>query len=123
MNAGEPCPADPTMAAARLARQLRRRDVVETGHDQDLIAVRFQRRQDRRQLECRAGTGRRPVRHDRAVRDVHDTKAADRRRRRRGERRQHPVQERQRHRRAEPAEHGPSRKRFPRDDHGSALLI
>jgi hypothetical protein len=126
VDAGQERAADPAMSAARLARQLSGRRVVETGHDQHLIAKGSERRQDWRQLERRAGFGRRPVCHHRAVRNVDDAEPTDRLRRRRvrrGKRRHHSIEERQGYRGTESAEHGPSRNRFLRDDHGSDLLI
>ena len=87
----------------------------ETADDRQTIAKRLERRQDRRQLEVRALTDRRPVvdagevprdavRH---VDEAQATKRAGRRLRERDAGRDHRVEQRQRERRAHAAQDRP----------------
>ena len=72
--------------------------VVEAADDGQLLLERLERLEDRRQLEVRALGRRRPLLHDRAVREVDEAHARLRRRgglRQRGARRNHRVQQRQ----------------------------
>jgi hypothetical protein len=82
--------------------------VLETADDRHLLLERFQRLEHGTELERLALGGRRPLRHDRAVRQVdephvHLGGGGGLRERRAG--RNHRVQERQRDRRAHAAQH------------------
>ena len=82
--------------------------VHQSAQHEQVIVERRQRRQRRRQVESGAFDGRRPPVHDDAVRDV-DGRQSWRRAGGRcpdwAERRHHGVEERQRHRGAEPPKH------------------
>ena len=126
MHAGQERAADPAMAAGRLARRRQRGLLSRPVSTSSAIAKWRERLQDRRQLEVAAFGGRCPAVHHRALRHVHDPQAARRLRgvvATRGQRRHHAVEQRQRERRAESAQHRPPREGFLGDDHDSDLLI
>ena len=122
-------------SAVRRARKKRpggaRVDVVPVRFDarqhQHLVPVRRQRLQNRRKLEGAPFTLRRPILHGHSVRHVERLESM---RRLRGGPRpprecgKHGIQKRQRHRRAEPSQHGPPRQRFrSQESHVCRLLI
>ena len=126
VHAGQERAGDPPVAPRRVPRHLRRRGVIEAGQHDEAVAERLQRFQDRRELEAGAVGGRGPVPHHGPVRHVDEPEARLRPGRRpaeRGERRHHPVEQRQRHRGPQSAQHGAAGQRLLRDDHDSALLI
>ncbi len=98
-HARQPCRARDRMTALDLVRQ--------SAQHQDVVAHGLERRQDAAELEGPAGAGRRPGRHDDAVRDVHQAEAphglGDRRERR--ECRHHGVEQWQRQRSPHPSDH------------------
>ncbi len=109
----------------RAARTLARRQAVEAADDEDILAVRRERAERRRQLVVRADGGRQIVLHDHPVRHVEHAEAVDRLARRflqRRQRRHHAVEQRQRQHRAHSAQHRAPRYRPFRNDHGSLLL-
>ena len=82
------------MHGAALARL-----VADVADDGELIAERRERLEDRAQLEVAAGRRRRPLLHDRAVREVEEPQPRLRRRRgvrERGGRGNHRIEQRQR---------------------------
>ena len=126
VHPGQERAGDAPVAARGVARQLGRGGVVEPRQDQQPVAERLQRLQDRGELEPAPLDRGGPVAHDRPVRHVHHAQPRLRLRRRpldRGQRGNHAVEQRQGHRRPEAAEHGTPGKRLSGDDHDSDLLI
>ena len=104
----------------------RRRVVGEPREHGDAIAERLERLHRRREREAGTLLRGRPLLHHHAVRHVDHAEAERRlcrRLRRRGERRHHAVQQRQRQRGAEAAQNRAARQRHPGDDHDSVLRI
>ena len=88
---------------------------AQAGQDEHLVAEGRQRLQNGRELEGGAFAFRRPVLHGHPVRDVEGLEPVRRPgggARRRRQRREHGVEERQRHGRTQPAQHRSSRQRF-----------
>ena len=111
----------------RLAGKREGGAVVQVREDGQMLAHRFHRPQQPRQLETGGLGGWRPVAflRDYAVRHVDHAEPLGRVRRglRQGrERRHHAVQERQRQRRAHSPQHRAARDGFLRDDHDPTLL-
>ena len=108
-----------------------RRAMREATDDDHLLPEGGQRLENRRQLEARPDSGRLPVVdaaevHRHAVRTVDEPEAARRCRRglhRGGERRDHGVEQRQRDRRANPAQERAPRQRALGGDHDEVLLM
>ena len=100
--------------------------VAESRHDQQAVPEPLQRLQDRGDLEPRTRRGGNPLIHHDAVRHVDDAEPPDRLRRgpaKGGQRRHHAVEERQRQRGADAAEHRTARESLPADHHDSDLRI
>jgi hypothetical protein len=102
----------------------RRRDgrlVLEAADDRQLTLERLERLEDRRQLEGGALAGRRPLLHDRAVRQVQEPHARLRRGgclREQRARRHHRVEERQADGDADTPQERPPGEMPPGDEHG-----
>ena len=83
--------------------------VAQPGDDRQMLAERLERLQDRRHLEAGAGLRRRPLVHDRAVREADEgeplRRRAGRRLRPRGGGRVHRIEQRQRDRGANALQH------------------
>ena len=126
VHAGQEGAGDAPVAAGGIARHLGGRRVVEPGQDQQPLPEGGEGLEDRRELEAGPLRLRRPVAHDGAVRHVDHPQAGPRPGRgaaHRRQRRHHPVEQRQRDRRPQPAQHRAPGQRLPGDDHDSALLI
>ena len=114
-----------TEPGARVERMHRRGDgrlVLEPADDRQLLLERLEGLEDRRQLEARALGGRRPVLHDRAVREIHEAHARLRRRGGAGQhrpRRNHRVEERQSDGHTRAAKEGATREMLLCDEHES----
>ena len=100
--------------------------VRQVAEDGQVLPERFERPEDRRELEVRALLCGRPLAHDRAVRHVDEAEPRERRGRRLGQRRRrrhHAVEERQRDGHAEASQDGAAGDGLLRDDHDSDLLL
>jgi hypothetical protein len=101
----------------------RRRDgafVLQPADDRQLLLERRERFQDRRQLEVGPFGDRRPLIHDRAVRQIHEPEVRLRTGGRLGQSgpcRDHRVQQRQAHGDASATEEGATGKVLLRDEH------
>ena len=98
---------------------------LQVGDDRELIGNRGQRPERGGQIDQRAFALRRPAREVASHRHVDETKPPHRRGRRAGEgghRRNHGIEQRQRHRRAHPAQERPPRQCLPGDDHRDFLI-
>ena len=98
----------------------------QAAQDQQAVAERFQRFENRFELEGRALQRRGPLVDDHPVRDVHHAETLDRPRRRaaqRGQGRHHAVEQRQGDSCADAAQHRAARQRLAGDDHDSDLRI
>ena len=108
------------------ARAGSRPRVVEPAHQQQMVAIRLERLQGRRELEAPpVGEGRPPL-HDDAVRHVDGAEPEGGLRRglrERGRGRHHAVQQRQRQSGADAPQNRPARNGLLRNDHDSALRI
>ena len=83
--------------------------VLEARYDRELVLEWLERLEDLRQIEFGAFLGRRPLVHDRAVREIDEAHPRERLRgglRERRTRRDHRIEQRQRDRRAHAAQHG-----------------
>ena len=126
VHAGEERRRGAHVIAGALAVGRKRRLVRQAGDDEQPVAERRERLEDRRQLEARAVGRRRPLLHLDAVRHVDDRQPARRRRTRpraASERRHHAVEQRQRQRGAEAAQERPAGQRHLGDEHHACLSI
>src|SRR6202011_2139792 len=98
---------------------------VQAAHHDQTVTKRFERLKNWRELEARPVGSWRPVRHHHDIRDVNHRKTLwglRDRTTRRGRRRDHRIQQRQRHRRADPAQHRTPRETGFGDYHVAILL-
>ena len=119
MNTGQETRGRAGVVAAAIA-ELVAVVIHQAGKHHRIFPERFERLQDARELEVLAGAFRRPMLHDRALRDIGERQpgrlcAADAAGRR--QRRNHGVQHREGNRRSQTSQEGPSWQVLACDDH------